>query len=200
MNTLSILVALVLCTFLPSGSLGSSAVGVADEDALKVAFIVNFTKFVVWPEGAGPAGEVVTVAVWDYPALQPVIDAYGEQALLKQKVRFVALRRDCEQRFEVLYVNTDAQDSVLQAIGWATRTGAVLTVGETDRFPDLGGMINFVPRRNTIGFELNLNAIQSQRLSVSSHLIRLGTIVEGSAPSTGLISKDPVCQISFCDM
>ncbi len=200
MNTLSILIALILLSVLPSPGMAAGAVDVADEDALKVAFIVNFTKFVAWPEDAGPAEQIVTVAVWDYPALQPVIEEYGDQALLKQKVRFVPLEPNCEQSFNVLYVNTKSQESVAEAISCATKTGPVLTVGESENFPDLGGMINFVPRRNTIGFELNLNAIQSQSLSISSHLIRLGTIVEGSAPSTGLISRAPLILIAYCGL
>jgi hypothetical protein len=49
----------------------------------------------------------------------------------------------------------------------------VLTVGETERFTQTGGMINFIMEGNKIRFEINDETAKKAGLKISSKLLSL---------------------------
>ena len=49
----------------------------------------------------------------------------------------------------------------------------MLTVGETEKFLEAGGMINFVTQGNKIRFQINEAATKKAGLKVSSKLLNL---------------------------
>jgi hypothetical protein len=53
----------------------------------------------------------------------------------------------------------------------------ILTVGESDGFIELGGMIRFVQDRNRVRFQVNQDVAESEGLVISSKLLRLAEIV-----------------------
>jgi len=53
----------------------------------------------------------------------------------------------------------------------------VLTVGETDRFGMLGGIINFYIEENRVRFEINIEAAEKARLKIGSQLLSLAKII-----------------------
>jgi len=53
----------------------------------------------------------------------------------------------------------------------------VLTVGETDRFAQSGGVINFILEENKVRFEINSETAARARLKISSKLLALARIV-----------------------
>jgi len=56
---------------------------------------------------------------------------------------------------------------------------SVLTVGESERFVQEGGMIGFLLEDNKIRFEINLDAAVHARLKVSSRLLAIAKTVIG---------------------
>jgi hypothetical protein len=55
---------------------------------------------------------------------------------------------------------------------------AILTIGESDGFAEIGGMINFIIVRGTLRFEINVAEVNRSGIKLSSKLLRLGKIVE----------------------
>ena len=55
----------------------------------------------------------------------------------------------------------------------AVREFSVLTVGESDRFLENGGLINFMPGAEKGEFEINLTAAQHVGLKISSKVLRI---------------------------
>ena len=53
----------------------------------------------------------------------------------------------------------------------------MLTVGDTEGFAEMGGVINFTLVDNHVHFQINLDAAKVQRLKISSRLLRLAQIV-----------------------
>ena len=49
----------------------------------------------------------------------------------------------------------------------------VLTIGESEEFLDLGGMINFVLEDTQLRFEINTESAEKVKLVISSKLLRL---------------------------
>jgi len=58
----------------------------------------------------------------------------------------------------------------------------VLTVGETDGFVGVGGMIGFLLQDNRVRFEINLAAAESARLKIGSRLLMLAQTVVREGP------------------
>ena len=79
----------------------------------------------------------------------------------------------------ILFVSRDGQadvDAVLSSLAGTP----VLLVGEQDHFAREGGMINFVEVDQKVRFEINEAAAKKAGLKISSQLLKLATIVEGS--------------------
>ena len=49
-----------------------------------------------------------------------------------------------------------------------------------DHFAERGGMINFIIKNNKVSFEVNPEAATEANLRISSKLLRLAKIVEGT--------------------
>jgi len=58
---------------------------------------------------------------------------------------------------------------------------STLTVGETEGFAELGGVINLTVESNTVHFEVNQLAAQRAGLKISSKLLSLAKIVTDNA-------------------
>ena len=54
---------------------------------------------------------------------------------------------------------------------------SILTVGESEKFLEMGGHINFLIINNTVQFEINQKAIEAAGLSISSKVLRLANKV-----------------------
>ncbi len=148
--------------------------GSADEYSVKAAYLYNFAKFVEWPGEAGDSGTPLVIAVFGK-------DDFG--AVLKQTVqgetvngRTISVRsvsriedlRSCH----ILFFgssNLNRLAEVLRAIEGVS----ILTVGETDEFVRLGGVIAFVAEGNKIRFEINLVPARRNRLTISAKLLRV---------------------------
>jgi len=57
-----------------------------------------------------------------------------------------------------------------------------LTVGETEGFAVLGGIINLMVEGNKLHFEVNLNAAERAGLKISSKLLSMARIVKEQGP------------------
>jgi hypothetical protein len=84
----------------------------------------------------------------------------------------------------VLFISLSERDHLTQLL--AMLHGApVLTVGDMDRFAELGGMINLITTEdNHIRFDINKKAIERAKLKAPSQLLRLARIVD-SEPDGG---------------
>jgi hypothetical protein len=61
----------------------------------------------------------------------------------------------------------------------ALRGQAVLTVSDLPDFLQHGGMIQFLTVENHVRFAVNLDAVRSAQLGLSSELLRVATTVSG---------------------
>jgi hypothetical protein len=54
---------------------------------------------------------------------------------------------------------------------------SILTIGESDGFARLGGMIGLVVDQGRVRFDINLAALAGARLKASSQLMEIGRVV-----------------------
>jgi hypothetical protein len=175
---------LVLC-FLVLGS-SSRTFGAGDDEAeyqLKLAFLYNFAKFVLWPPDAfhGPEAPLTICVAGEDPfkgALKAVLRGrtVGGHALELRTLKQAGDPRSCQ----IVFVRS-SEKRAAPGILAQVKGGVTLTVGEAKGFTEQGGMINLTMRDNKIGFEVNIEAASQSHLQISSKLLALARIVR-SAP------------------
>ena len=144
------------------------------EYQVKAAFLYYFVKFVEWP--AGLPDPITICVLGDDPFgedLERTIkgkQVHGKDLAIKRSRDLVDLNR-CQ----IIFVASSEQDrypEIFEFLG----NSATLTVGDTNDFSQLGGMINFFIEENKVHFEINLNAASDARLKISSKLLNVARV------------------------
>jgi hypothetical protein len=147
------------------------------EYQLKAAFLLNFAKFVEWPPAA--FAEVTSPIVLGILGENPFGDALERTIRAKtinnRRLEIKPFPSSAEAtNCHILFIST-SEKARLPEILASLRGASVLTVGETDRFTETGGMINFVRQGNKIRFQINEVAAKSAGLKISSKLLSLAS-------------------------
>ncbi|GAB4222835.1 MAG: hypothetical protein Tsb005_15910 [Gammaproteobacteria bacterium] len=154
---------------------GISLAGSFSKEDIKAVFILNFTRFIVWPENAfatHPQQFWVCLFGNDplWASLQNVLNAetVQEKAIILRKITQANAAKNCQ----IVYL-APAQLSATGLLAQLSKTYSILTVSEHSNFLRLGGIINFFPKNNNVGLSLNYQAAQQANLKISSKLLRL---------------------------
>jgi hypothetical protein len=150
------------------------------EYQVKAGFLFNFAKFVQWPAGvfSAPDSPIVVGILGDDP-FGPFLDQVAQAEPVGQRkvvIKRITRPEDASQ-CHILFVprSVSGPSAVILA---GLRAKSVLTVGETDRFLEQGGIINLVIDKGKVRFEINLDAAKEARLTVSSKLLKLAQKVQ----------------------
>jgi hypothetical protein len=152
----------------------------SDEYRLKAAFVYRFPQFVEWPASALQDAPTLDLCVLEPNPfgsdLQQLAtgEAFAGRPLRVRGVTGIGALSGCH----LLFVGVRSQAAaVLKAV--AARP--VLTVGESDRFLDDGGIIvlKIVDRR--VRFEVDAGNAQRAGLRISSQLLSLAAAVRGGS-------------------
>jgi hypothetical protein len=150
------------------------------EYSVKLGFLYNFTKFVEWPADAfrDPGAPLVICIVGHDPFRQ---DLEAELRTRKVGDHPVEVRTpapsDKLSVCHVVFVPATAKnqsDRILRGLE-GSRT---LTVGETEGFAVLGGIINLTVEDNKVHFEINRLAADRAGLKIASRLLSMAKIVK----------------------
>lgn len=144
------------------------------EYEVKAAFLLNFAKLTEWPAASfeTPASPVVICLLGSNPfgpALQRTLDQ--ETAQGRPVVARVVAAASRPEGCHILFVpreRTPPSGALL-----SSRTGGIVTVGETERFLEQGGCIAFVLESGRLRFDVSTQAAERQGVRFSSRLLRM---------------------------
>ncbi len=145
---------------------------------IKAAFIYNFAQFTQWPDSAFASGDspFILAFIGDSelgPALGHVLEGKsiaGHPIVLKH-LDSTSQINGCH----LLFI-PDSEESHLDDIFNAIGNQPILTVGETTKFMQAGGIIRFFIADGRIRFEIDPDAADKAALRLSSRLMSLATI------------------------
>jgi len=153
------------------------------EGQVKAGFLFNFAQFIQWPTQAFPDREMpFTMCVTGDP-FEGALEKTVERETLNG--RRIAVRRldsaDNLHGCHLLYVGK-LEAKRAEFLGAATRIFAteglpILTVGDSEDFINIGGMIRFTEGGNRVRFEINPDAAERVSLRLSANLLRVADIV-----------------------
>ena len=150
------------------------------EYEVKAAFLFNFVQFVEWPPESLPAGAPFRVCLSGENPFAGVLERTiaGEQAA-GRPIQIDVVAPDAPlATCQILFVprsQAPRAGTLLRGIGAAP----VLTVGESPRFVETGGLVNFVVEGGHVRFDVNADAAASRGLRISSKLLRVARTTGG---------------------
>ncbi len=172
-----------LTIILASSLSAESRAQMVNEYQVKAAFLYNFAKFVEWPNGpAGPSKETLTLCIVGQDPFGDSLDQVTKGKTISGRELVVRRLTPTEDTRSCRMVFIGASERKrIPAILEGLKRADVLTVGETENFARLGGVINFVLEGDRVHFEVNLDAAARERLRISSKLLNLARIVREPA-------------------
>lgn len=164
------------------------AAGIAAEYEVKSAYLLNFARFVEWPEGAfeSEASEIRIGIVGPGPLDRQVELGMEERLVVGRPVRVMWLGdTEAVALCHIVFVPS-TRAAVLDRILVATAGKPVLTVGESHSFAARGGVIQLYIEDQTVRFEINRAAAERNGLKISSRLLSLARLTpSGTGGSVG---------------
>jgi hypothetical protein len=151
------------------------------EYQIKAACLINFTKYVEWPEKAfAETNAPFVIAIYgvdnfgkDLPAMIQNKTMNGHPLEVKYFTNFFPTNTVCHLLFVSASEKQHASEILRQFNG-----NPVLTVGESDTFLAQSGIINFVLRDKKVRLQICIEAAEAANLSISSKMLSLAEIIK----------------------
>ncbi len=150
----------------------------AREYALKAVFIYNFCQFIEWPSQrfASDNSPIVIGVLGANPFGTLLSETVQGEVIRGRSIRLEYYRRPSEaQNCHILFAS-DEEMARQPGLFAALRGRSVVTVGESEKFLDQGGLIALTSDQNRIRFTINLEAVRASKVEMSSKLLRLADI------------------------
>jgi hypothetical protein len=144
------------------------------EYQVKAAFLLNFTRFVEWPEPENRNSPFLICIVGDDPFGSSLDLIVQGETVNGRKIVVSRVRREAPASCALIYVSA-SEKNVRETL--AAAGPGVLTVGEGDGFLDEGGMIAFVIDNRHVRFNVDPAAAQKAGLKISSKLLNVARSV-----------------------
>ena len=175
------MVSLAVFFLLPTSEV-SEAAPISREYTIKASLIMKFTDFITFPRsgdseaensdynlcllGGNPFGSIFSQAKKEGILKTNFFthESVSDRTLIKCDIIFLAGR------------DTSILNKTLKILG--DRPALVIT--ESKGFAQLGSGINFVVKNNKIKFEINRSTLKRKGIEVSSYLLNIAILVDGS--------------------
>lgn len=150
----------------------------ATESRIKAAYLLNFARFVTWPDAAFDTS--VAPIVLCVLGTDPIESALPTIQYKRVQNRPLVIRRigalDQLPACHMLFVGETTAAPLPQVLA-TLADRPVLTVSSRPGFSRQGGMLTFIHTENKIRFEVNLATTRAAGLSISSRLLKLARLV-----------------------
>lgn len=147
------------------------------EYQLKAAFLLNFTKFIDWPESEHGADNVpFAICIYGDDPFGPALDQIVQgESVNGRRLVVRRLARSVPESCQVLFFSK--LESKIHSVLSSLPAG-VLAVGESEHFLSDGGTISFIVENRRVRFGINQRNARSAGLRISSKLLNLAKTVQ----------------------
>jgi hypothetical protein len=150
-----------------------------DEYQVKAAFLYNFAKFVEWPPGTfASLHDPIGICIVGQSPFGLTLDDTVRGKKIGDRAFAVRSVPDTQQagRCQIIFICSSERKRT-RALLDELKGAAVLSVGETDEFTALGGIIAFKLEGTRVRFQVALDVAERTRLRISSKLLSLAEII-----------------------
>lgn len=166
---------LIGLSFMLASLAGQAQVGT--EQQLKAAYLVNFLKYVEWPETPAKA----TICLFGREAMANALAHYEGRSIAGRPIELRHVSGpDQLAGCQILYV-PDTEEARFAAVLRWTEGLPILTVSDAEFFARQGGGVALVREDTRLRFDVNLDALNRVKLKPASQMLRLARQVIGGA-------------------
>ncbi|HYF36397.1 MAG TPA: YfiR family protein [Prosthecobacter sp.] len=146
------------------------------EYAVKAVFLYNFCQFMDWPRTsfAGPNDAIVIGVLGRNPFGSLLNDAVRNEAVRGRPIRVEYYATASQARCHILFITEVEWRKGVDLSALHER--GIATVGESQAFVTSGGMMALVEVDNKVRLRVNLAAVRTTRIEISSKLLRVADI------------------------
>jgi len=152
------------------------------ERQVKALCIMNFARYTQWPQWTfADTNAAISIGIVGQDALREDLRrAVARKTINGRPVIVRSLEPGGESDdCQILFISASESKHIPDIIE-RVRNKPVLTIGETDSFLKEGGAINFALRNGKVRFDVNLDAVRSGGLQLSSKVLVLADEVLGN--------------------
>jgi hypothetical protein len=169
------LLGMLVTGLLFQGSVGSGVAENVREAKVKAAFVVNFSRFINWPDDSFASGDspllICTVGV---DAIQ---DAFAGVEAKKVRGRSIALKRlqslsEARDQCHIVYMGSLGGDQC-KAYLEENKQLPVVSISGEEGFANDGGTIQFIKTEDRLSFKINNSEARKRHLSINASLLNL---------------------------
>lgn len=160
----------------------------AEVNQVKAAYLYNFAKFVEWPPESFRSADdpAIICSVGDERTAEVLRQAVSGKKANGRRVEARYPRTAQEfKSCHVLFIGFADKGRILDILHDLQNTH-VLTVGQSEQFISLGGMINLAQNSSTIGLEINPDSAEAAGLKISSRLLVVSRVAGSGHRGSGL--------------
>jgi hypothetical protein len=151
----------------------------AGEDELRAVVLFQLAQYVHWPEDSvRPVNAPLRFCVWGKISrtvkMESILSGKSIQGrpISLQKIESANQLSSCDLAF----LDIEPGKKLKAAIA-LNHFPAVLLVGESKHFAEIGGMVNLVVQSARVSFEINVGAAEKAHLEFRSQLLRFARLV-----------------------
>ena len=153
-------------------AMSSKSFAQQNEYSVKAAFLVNFLKFMEWPDKTGPF--IIEVAGKN-PFGSTLENLAKNCTISGRKVVIVSEKQANGTLPSILFVPSSEQERFSEFLSYHGKP--VIVIGETPGFAKRFGAINFIVDHDRVAFEINPKLSKPSGVKISSRLLQLAKIV-----------------------
>jgi hypothetical protein len=174
--------AAIIAAAAAAGAAASAQVPEGVEDDVKAAYVFNFTKFVEWPSSAftGTTDPITICVAGDAGVVRAMQRTIEGEHVEGRPLRAVSQVPEDPSACHVLFLGRGA-DRAARLLA-ATAKAPILTIGDSTRFLQEGGMIAFVVENRRVRFDIAIKPAARVGLKLSSKLLRVARNVRENGP------------------
>jgi hypothetical protein len=180
MSKISTFISIILLIIIGSPMVGAPARSLeGTEYQIKAAMMMNFIQFVQWPDEnqSQPPG-FITIGVFGADNFNGAIGTLNGRIVSGKQIKLLRLNSTKElKQCQIVFVPESESyhtDEILAAVNGAP----VLTIGESDHFIQMGGIIRFYLEKNHVRFEINKSAAANSKLKISAKLMEIARVID----------------------
>jgi YfiR/HmsC-like len=149
----------------------------SQEYQLKLAFMVNFARFITWPAEAFAEEQQMSLCVLGKNPFGPLLSGVGGKKVGERSLKVLHFETLADnQQCHLLFVG-QADVAGLTRQLQAVSKKPVVTVSDSPGFAEAGGGIEFVIKGDKLSFIINNSALKDKGVQASSSLLNLAASV-----------------------
>jgi YfiR/HmsC-like len=161
-----------------SGQLSQSDTSELTESEIKASYLYNFARFTEWPGNAANPDLPITLCFLGRDTFSPsILNGFGKKSVGTHPLKVVVVT-DIRptQSCQIIYIGS-SEDERAAAIIDGARQAKAMTVGETVKFREAGGMVRLYKESGSVRFEVNVDELDRSSLKLSSKVLGIARLV-----------------------